>query len=500
MTKVDQAGLEKVVHKTMNYWGIPGSVVSVCSREKELFTKSFGLRDTKNNLPVSNNTVFPIGSITKSFTAAAVALAVDQGMIEWHRPLVSYIPDFKLYDEMAEKRLTITDLLSHGSGLPPHNNFWYGSYHTRHELFKLVKHLEPAWDIRTRFCYQNLNYLMAGAVIEKITGSSWEDYTRQFLLEPLGLNNSSLKKAGLLAADDYALPHKQGSDGEFVTFPVLDIEACAPAGGLNMSIADFMKWATLHLNRGMHEGKKIIPARGMDYMWQVHLGNVDILPFSLPEIPFTNYGLGCYVMPYRGHRMILQGGNIEGYVAALFIFPDRDLAISVMANMHEANLYMLSTALTLADHILGLELINWDDRCMDQVQLFLAEEEKHAEQQQAAFENNRKTGTEPTHDLRAYTGTYLHPGYGELKVDLRGGELKVTHNDNRELLKYYDRGTFTLNHYHYNTFSALIAGLSGVYQGLVSFTLGKDGEVESIAVPFEPEVRDIVFTKKQKIQ
>lgn len=496
MTKVDQAGLEKVVHKTMNYWGIPGSVVSVCSRGKELFTKSFGLRDTKNNLPVSNNTVFPIGSITKSFTAAAVALAVDQGMIEWHRPLVSYIPDFKLYDEMAEKRLTITDLLSHGSGLPPHNNFWYGSYHTRHELFKLVKHLEPAWDIRTRFCYQNLNYLMAGAVIEKITGSSWEDYTRQFLLEPLGMNTSSFKKTGLLLAADYALPHKQGSDGEFVTFPVLDIEACAPAGGINMNIADFMKWATLHLNGGMHEGKRIISARSMDYICQVHQGNVDILPFSLPEIPFTCYGLGCYIMPYRGLRMILQGGNIEGYVSALFIFPDHDIAISVLANMHEANLYMLSTALTLADQIFGLEPVNWDDRCMEQVQLFIAEEEKHAEQKQAAFEKTQKPGTEPSHDLQSYTGTYLHPGYGELNVDLTGGELTVTHNDNRDLLKYFDRGTFTLNHYHYNTFSALIPGLSGAFQGLVSFTLGKDGEVKSIAVPFEPEVNDIIFDKK----
>lgn len=310
------------------------------------------------------------------------------------------------------------------------------------------------------------------------------------------MNNSSFKKAGLLAAADYALPHKQGSEGEFVTFPVLDIEACAPAGGLNMGIADFMKWAALHLNGGIHGGKRIISARSMDHLGQVHRGNVDILPFSLPEIPFTSYGLGCYIMSYRGLRMILQGGNIEGYVAALFIFPDHDLAISVMANLHEANLYMLSTVLSLADQILGLEPVNWNERCMEQVQLFIAEEEKHAEQQQAAFEKNRKPGTETTHDLQSYTGTYLHQGYGELTVDLTDGELTVTHNDNRDLLKYFDRGTFTLNHYHYNTFFALISGLSGAFQGLVSFTLGKDGEVESIAVPFEPEVNDIIFVKK----
>lgn len=500
MNRVDRAELEKIVYKTMNYWGIPGSAVSVCSGEEELFTGTLGLKDTENKLPVNSSTVFPIGSVTKSFTAAAVALAVDQGLIEWDTPLVSYIPDFKLYDEMAEKRLTISDLLSHGSGLPPHNNFWYGSHHSRQELFQLVKHLEPAWDIRTRFYYQNLNYLMAGVLIETVTGKSWEDYILKQLLEPLGLSNSSFKKAGLMASGDYALPYLQGSDGEYVTFPVLDIEALAPAGGLNMSILDFKKWAALHLNGGMHEGKRIISEQGMDYMWQVHRGNVDMLPFSLPEIPFICYGLGCYIMPYRGHRVILQGGNIEGFVASLFILPDRDLAISIMANMHEANLYMLSTALTLADHILGLEPINWDERCMEQVQQFVAEEEKFAEQQQQAFENNRKQGTEPTHDLQAYTGSYLHPGYGELKVNLTGGELKVTHNDNRDLLKHFDRGSFTLSHYHYNTFSALIAGLSGAYQGLVSFNLGKDGEVESIAVPFEPEVRDIVFTKKQKIQ
>lgn len=496
MAKVDQSELENVVQRTMNYWGIPGSAVSVCSEGKELFAGHFGQRDADNNLPVGSNTVFPIGSVTKSFTAAAVARMVDQGLIEWHTPLTKYIPDFKLYDEMAEKRLTITDLLSHGSGLPPHNNFWYGSYRTRQELFQLVKHLEPAWDIRIRFYYQNLNYLMAGAVIEKITGCCWEDYTREFLLEPLGMNKSSFKKAGLLASGDYALPYQPGGDGEFATFPVLDIEACAPAGGLNMNIVDFRKWAMLHQNSGMHEGIRIVSAQSMDYMWQVQLGNVDVLPFSLPEIPFTCYGLGCYVMPYRGHRMILQGGNIEGYVAALFILPDRDLAISIMANMHEANLYMLSTALTLTDYILGLEPINWDERCMEQVQQFIAEEERRAEQQQAAFENNRKPGTEPTHDLLAYTGTYLHPGYGDIKVDLAGGELTVTHNDNRELLKYSDRGKFSLNHYHYNTFSAQIPGLSGAFQGLISFRLGKDGEVESIAVPFEPEVSDILFIKK----
>jgi len=486
--------LAQLIEESMQFWGVPGTTVSITYQDEELLAQAFGCRDVDNRLPVSRETVFPIGSITKSFTAVASALMADRQLLDWDRPLVEFLPDFKMFDEMAAKRLTMTDLLSHRSGLPPHNKFWYGSYFSRQELFERMKFLEPAWDIRTQFCYHNLNYLLAGAIIERLSGMSWEEFIKKNILDPLKMSGSSMKKSGLTGSSEYALPYKQVED-ELKTFPILDIDACAPAGALNMNMSDLQNWSLFNLNKGTFEGNRIISESKMGKIWEIHQGNAELLPFSFKEIPYISYGLGCYVMPYRGLNMILQGGNIEGYVAASFLLPDENLCINIQANMHEANLFLLSNGLTIVDRLLDLSPIDWNKQCIEQIEKFTVEMEAAARQDEAV-KHMQKLNTRPSHELEAFTGRYEHPAYGELRVELRNGNLVVVHNNNTALLKYFEDGSFNLHHFHYNTFKGNIMDLVGPYHGLINFNLGKDGEIASVEIPFETLVSDIVFVKR----
>jgi CubicO group peptidase (beta-lactamase class C family) len=488
------AKLNDFISEGMNYWGVPGATVSIINSENSIYKETFGYRDVDNKIEIDENTVFQIGSITKSFTATIAAVLVDEGVLNWDTPIKEYVQQFKMSDACATETASISDFLSHRSGLPPHNRFWHGTYFTRNQLFEKLEGLEMAWPIRTHFEYTNLNFMVAACVMEKVTGKSWEELIVEKLFIPLEMKSASLKKAGLLSAGNYAKPYKNGVDG-FETFEPLNIDAMAPAGAINMNMNDLMKWTSFQLNKGTYKGKQIISQHNMKRIHTLHSVNADIFPIKFDEIPYTNYGLGMFIEPYRGIDVLYHGGNVDGVVSVSMILPQNGYGITIQANMHEANFFLLSTVYRVIDLLLGMEPIDWNERYMAAINDYVAYETENEIAKAEQFEKGKCLNTIPSHSLESYTGRFENKAYGVLEIEVRENKLVATYNNNTSILKYFQNGLIQLEHYHYDVFTGIVEGLGSSYRVFAEFESDVNGKIAELKLPLEPLVNDVVFKR-----
>jgi CubicO group peptidase (beta-lactamase class C family) len=201
--------LERFIAEQRELWEIPGCAVGVVHGDELVWKAGYGIRELGTNARVSPSTLFPIGSTTKSFTAAAVAALVQDGLVEWDRPVRDYVPGFAMHDPVATERVTVRDLLSHRTGIPRHEFVWLGHPdRTRADLVSRLRHLEPTKDIRQSFQYSNLGYVTVGFLIEMVTGSTWEEFLSARLLKPLGMHRSNFSVAETQLGDDFSQPHE----------------------------------------------------------------------------------------------------------------------------------------------------------------------------------------------------------------------------------------------------------------------------------------------------
>src|SRR5512135_766034 len=204
--------LRDFINASLALWQAPGVAVGVIRGEDVLLCEGFGLRDREGQQPVTPNTLFAIGSSTKGFTTFDLGLLVDEGRLNWDKPIRDFLPTFQLHDPVASERLTPRDMVSHRVGLPRHDLMWYNSPLSRQEIFGRLRYLEPNKDIRQAFQYNNLMFLSAGVLIEHLSGRSWEDFTRQRIFEPLGMNRSNFSVTASQQSDDFALPYREKKD------------------------------------------------------------------------------------------------------------------------------------------------------------------------------------------------------------------------------------------------------------------------------------------------
>ncbi|MGQ9471397.1 MAG: serine hydrolase domain-containing protein [Candidatus Aminicenantales bacterium] len=233
----------------MKQWEVPGMGVGAVKNGQVILAEGFGYRNLAQKLPVTPNTLFAIGSATKAFTTMGLGLLVEEGKIEWDKPVRQYLPEFKLRDEIATERLTVRDFVCHRSGLPRHEALWYGSSFSRKDIVKRLRYLNFSADIRSTFQYNNLMFLTAGYLIEKLTNSSWEEFTRQRIFEPLGMKSSNFSVTDTQKTDDYALPYVL-KDKAVIEVPFRNVDTIGPAGSINSNVIDMLKWVRFHLDKG----------------------------------------------------------------------------------------------------------------------------------------------------------------------------------------------------------------------------------------------------------
>ncbi len=474
---LDLNDLDAFITAVMTEWKVPGLAIAVIKDGQVVLSKGYGYRDVDQKLPVTPRTLFAIGSITKSFTVTALSILADEGKLDWDEPVLTYLSDFRLKDEVATLHMTARDLVTHRSGLPRHDGLWYGGEFGRRQLYDRLRHLEPSRDFRAVFQYQNLMFMTAGLLAGQLSGVSWESLVRARILDPLGMSRSNFSVSESPRSDDFAYPYTRVEE-DVRQIGFRNIDEIGPAGSINSSVEEMIRYVQLHMDKGMYNGTRILSEANAEQMQTPQM----VIPGAVTyeELGHSSYGLGLIVTTYRGRKLVHHGGGIDGFISLLAFMPSEKLGMIVLTNLSGNNPVPTIVTRGVFDRTLGLEPVDWLGRIKDQ-QAKADEAEKAGEKQDVKVE-----GTAPSHALSDYVGQYEHAGYGLLSVELDGeAHLRAEYQDNASRLE----------HYHYDVFQVAEDPLNPFSGGKLLFLYNLKGEIDRVAVPLEPAVEEIVFTR-----
>jgi CubicO group peptidase (beta-lactamase class C family) len=473
------ADLEQFIPQQMQKWKVPGLAIAVVQNGQVIYSHGFGMRDVKDNLPVTPKTIFAIGSISKSFTALSMGILNDEGKLDWDKPVRQYLPEFQMYDPVASERMTPRDLMSHRVGMAGHDLLWYSSDFSRDDLVRRLRFLQSDHDFRSGYHYNNLLVATAGYMVGKIAGRSWEDFVRQRIFEPLQMNSSNFSVLESQKSSDFSLPYRKDEGGTVSQIPFHPVSSIGPAGSINSNVEDMARYALFQLGTGKAGAGQLVSEANLTLN---HTAQVP-MPGGLPskEIGPRSYGMGWVISSYRGHPLWWHNGGIDGFYALLTLLPDENFGVVILTNLLGNDPVPEVVAYHLYDRLLGLQSVNWAERFED-----VEAKQKTAEDDERKKElSGRKANTHPSHELEGYSGRYENPGYGVLTVQTDGEGLKATLN----------KLSFPLRHYSYDIFESPPDSTGAVDIGKVRFLTDMNGDINAIAAPLEPEAPEIVFNR-----
>jgi CubicO group peptidase (beta-lactamase class C family) len=470
------------INDSLALWKVQGVAVAVVRNGEILLSEGFGLRNVENQLPVTPQTLFPIASCTKAFTAMSLGLLVDAGKLTWDKPVKEYLPGLKLHDPFATERITPRDLITHRSGLPRHDLIWYGSNFSRQEILKRLRHLEFSEDLRVRFQYNNLMFMTAGLVVSELTGMSWERYTQENILNRLGMQRTNFSTVTTQESADFALPYLE-RDGEVKQVPFYkndgENDAVGPAGNIISCVDEMAHWLGVHTSGGFFANERFISTPNLHEMHKPQMVIEDEFGRIHFDFSLSSYGLGWFLHGYKGQILSEHGGNLDGFSSLTSVIRQAGLGIVVLCNGNNTALPSVITH-TIYDRLLGLEPTDWNARLKPLWDTF-----RSAEKQGQARTAAARVEASPSHALTAYVGDYEHPGYGVMSIRQAADGMEMVLND---------KLTLSLTHYHYDYFEAYFATFD--LHIMAMFTTDPKGKIYQLSVQMEPAVKDIVFTRQ----
>ncbi len=479
-------GFDAWVEEMMAEWLVPALGVSVVYEGEVVLSKGYGERDRQAELAADADTLFAIGSNSKSFTATILGMLVDEGKLDWDTPVREYMPDFRMHDPVATAGMTARDLVSHTSGLPRHDALWYASGLSRDELYDRLRYLEPSKPFRSTFQYQNLMFMTAGVLAERITGKTWEELVRERIFEPLGMKRSNFSVEDMAADANHA---KAYNDKDRVIFeiPFRNIDEIGPAGSINSSAAMMARYVQFHLDHGKVGEEQLLSeanARTMQSPQMVMTGPI-AATMSDPELGTPSYGLGLMVSSYRGRPHVRHGGGIDGFISAMEWLPQDKIGVVVLSNTSGSGTVPQLVVRNVFDRLLGMEPVDWAGRARKQRK----EAEEMAAKAEADAEADRKKNTRPSHALADYVGSFEHPGYGRVDIALDGEQLKLQVHGMTAALEHHHYDIFTTPDDITDPTSVAIASTK------VRFDYNDTGDIDRAMIRLEPAVPAIVFER-----
>ncbi len=438
-------GLDAYVDSALKTWQVPGLALAVVRHDSVIYARGYGVREAGKPDPVDARTLFAIGSSSKAFTAAAVAMLVDEKKVDLDAPAARYLPTFQLFDPYASRELTVRDLLSHRSGLARGELVWYGSGYDRDEILRHVRFLQPTWSFRSQFGYQNIMYIAAGQVVAHVDSTTWDEFIAKRIFAPLGMTASSTTQRALAGQHDLASPHALVDDTLRVVRIWRNIDNAGPAGSINSTALDMAQWVRLQLGHGAYAGRRLVSDKLMDEMHTPQIAiPLDTAARRLnPSTHFSNYGMGWFLEDYRGREVWQHGGNVDGFTALVAMLPEEQLGLVFLTNMNGTGLPMALMHKIFDLHLGplagGAPARDWSAAMYART----AEQRAKAKAAELKLEAKRVPNTRPSLPLAAYTGTYLDSLYGAVNVREAGGTL---------LLDYGPNWHGELRHWHYDIF------------------------------------------------
>jgi CubicO group peptidase (beta-lactamase class C family) len=436
----DAAVIDAVFAGALKTYAVPGLALAVVRDDEVVYLKGYGVREAGGKEEVTPDTVFAIGSCTKAFTATALALLVDDGKLSWDDPVRKHLPYFRLSDPLADRDVTVRDLLCHRTGLGRNDLLWYRAPWGVEESVRRIARLELAAPFRAEYHYNNLCYLAAGLAVEGAAKSPWQDVVQKRLFDRLDMKGAVFTRSAAVKAPDHASPHRRGPDGTVrVVEWYPDDQQVRASGSIKAGARDLAQWLRLQLNGGTYGGRRIVSARALA---ETHTPQV-VLPAPggplgrLTEATQQSYGLGWTISDYRGRLLLAHNGAVEGFRARVALVPGQKVGVVVLANS-EQDEAVNSTSYQVLDHLLGLEKRDWDGYYAGQMKRGIAAAKSAKEH----FEAGRKKDAKPSREPDAYAGTFEHPAYGTLTVTNKDGALRLSWSSFEGRLDPYRDDTF----------------------------------------------------------
>jgi CubicO group peptidase (beta-lactamase class C family) len=496
--------LDDYVARALKEFEVPGLAIAVVKDGKVALAKGYGVRKLGESAPVDEQTLFGVASNTKAFTAAALAILVDEGKISWDDPVIKHLPGFQMYDPYVTREMTVRDLLTHRSGLGLGAGdllFFPPTTFTRDEIVARLRYIKPASSFRSKYAYDNVLYLVAGQVVAAVSGKSWDDFIKERIFAPLGMSASNTSVKDLRPGGNFVSPH-QKVEGRLQPVPYMNIDNTAPAGSINSNVADMAKWVIAQLDQGAINGgrngggengdRRLFSQRQSREMWSAQtpmpVGNPPP-QLSALRSNFTAYGLGWGLSDYRGYKVVSHSGGLLGMVSRVRMIPDLKLGIVVLTNQ-EAGGAMEAISYHIIDHYMKAPGADWIGAFRAVAEQRLAQAKEVEKKQSAA----RNADSKPSLALAKYAGRYKDAWYGDVAIAHEEGKLVLRFSRTPGLVG-------DLEHWQYDSFVARWRDRSLNADAFVTFALKPDGAIEQMKmVPVSPltdfsfDFQDLLFT------
>jgi len=466
-------GFDSYMEKTLKDWNAPGVAVGIVVKDKLVFAKGYGYRDYGKKLPFTPTTLCQIASNTKLFTAVAAGMLVEEGKLTWDKPVRDKVPALEFYNDYLNNNVTLRDMLSHRTGITRHDMIWYKSDLSRKELFERIKFMEPKEPLRTTFLYNNMMFAAAGYLIQLQSGKTWEDFVRERIFQPRGMNASVYSVADLLKQDDHGVPFTEKRDTfELYQIPYYeDTAGMAPCGAIISNVQEMSHWLVALMNEGKYEGKQVLPANAL----KATLEPAMALPNTLAEtrgyweVLNAAYGMGRDTASYRGHLLTYHGGDLDGFHSQVSFMPRERIGVIVFViGDHCSSLYNI-VSWNVYERLLGLDRTPWSERLL----AIRLKAKKVGTEARAKAGEDRVPNTQPSHPLADFVGEYEHPAYGVLKIGMKDQQLQFD----------FHKIQLPLNRFHYDRFDTPDDEIYGKWS--VNFVTNPQGDVATATMSLD---------------
>jgi CubicO group peptidase (beta-lactamase class C family) len=469
---VPPAGLDAIVERVRTTFDVPGLSLAIVKDDRVVLARGYGSRQLGSDAAVGADTLFAIASNTKVFTAVALGLLVEEGRLEWDAPVIRYLPWFQLADPYVTREITVRDLLVHRSGLGLGAGdllWWPPSTYTRREVAERLRELPLATSFRSAYAYDNVLYLVAGEVIETLSGQTWEDFIRTRILARVGMTTSTPRFDPAANAGNVAAPHAVVEERARVIKPFAS-DNTNPAGGILSNATDMAAWMRVLLRHGqLADGTRLFSER----TWR-EISTL-VTPTPNPDPPaelaslrsfVSGYALGLNVREYRGHQVLTHTGGLPGFVSRVLLMPGIGLGIAVLTNQESGDAFN-ALAYWIADHYVGAPPTDW----VGQFDRVRQRDRASAAESDLASSAARDATSRPSLPLAGYTGTYTDAWYGDIAIHEQDGGLRLRFTKTPAL-------DGRLEHWQHDTFVVRWFDRELRADAFVSFALRPDGSID----------------------
>ena len=476
-------GFDAYVAGVMKAFTVPGVAVAIVKDGRIVLAKGYGVRRLGDPAPVDAQTRFGIASNTKLFTSTALALLVEEGRIEWDAPVIRYLPWFAMHDPYVTRELTVRDLLVHRSGLGLGAGdllWWPPTTYDRKEITRRLRFIPPATSFRSAYAYDNVLYLVAGEVIEAVSGQSWEEFVRSRILQKVGMAHSDVRHSGAGRPGNVATPHAEVNDTVRPVAPFAS-DNTNPAGGIMSGAEDMARWLMVQLDSGrVADGTRLFSPASARQLWrEVTPEPIGEAPAGLPHLQprFFGYALGLGTLDYRGKQLLTHTGGLPGYVSRVALIPELRLGVAVLTNQ-ESGLAFNAIAYRVLDHYIGAKVPDY----VGIYQALAARNRAKLEAHAAEAAGRRDSASGPSLPLARYAGTYRDPWYGDVAIAEENGALVIRMTRTPSMVG-------DLEHWQHDTFVARWRDRELRADAYVTFALTPGGTIaQAKMAPTSPAV------------